>query len=93
MSSEILIRIETGVIIGMVHYMLPYAIQPMLANIRGIDLRSVMAARGLGANRREAFLKVFLPLSQPGIIASGVLVFVLTLGFFVTPAVSGAADP
>lgn len=84
-----LIRNETGVIIGMVHYMLPYAILPMLANMRGIDLRAVMAARSLGASRGQAFTRVFLPLSTPGIVASGVLVFVLTLGFFVTPAILG----
>jgi putative spermidine/putrescine transport system permease protein len=78
-----------GVVIGMVHYMLPYAILPLYANMRDIDRRCVMAARGLGASRGQAFRRVFLPLSIPGIVASAALVFVYSLGFFIIPAVLG----
>jgi putative spermidine/putrescine transport system permease protein len=78
-----------GVVIGMVHYMLPYAILPLYANMRDIDRRLVMAARGLGASRGQAFRRVFLPLSIPGIVASGALVFVYSLGFFIIPAILG----
>jgi putative spermidine/putrescine transport system permease protein len=84
-----LVRNEVGVVIGMVHYMLPYAILPLFANMQGIDARLVAAARGLGAKPFGAFLRVFLPLSLPGIIGAGVLVFVFSLGFFVTPAILG----
>ena len=73
----------------MVHYMVPFAVLPLYANMRGIDLRLVSAARGLGASPWEAFLRVFLPLSLPGIIGAGVLVFIFSLGFYVTPAILG----
>ena len=80
---------EIGVVIGMVHYMLPYAILPLFANMRDIDQRAVMAARGLGATRWQAFRRIFLPLSVPGIVASAALVLVYSLGFFVIPAILG----
>jgi len=84
-----LVRNELGVIIGMVHYMTPFAVLPLYANMRGIDPRLVAAARGLGASPLAAFARVFLPLSLPGIIGSGVLVFIFSLGFYVTPAILG----
>lgn len=85
----VLVWNEIGVVIGMVHYMMPYAILPMFANMRDIDQRAVMAARGLGATRWQAFRRIFLPLSVPGIIASAALVLVYSLGFFVIPAILG----
>jgi putative spermidine/putrescine transport system permease protein len=84
-----MMRNQLGVLIGMVHYMVPYAVLPLYAAMKGIDPRVVSAARGLGAGPFEAFWRVFLPLSMPGIVAAGVLVFILTLGFFVTPALLG----
>jgi len=80
---------ELGVTIGMVHYMLPYGILPLLANMRQINPAFTAAARGLGASPAEAFRRVFLPLSLPGIIASGILVFIFSLGFYVTPVLLG----
>lgn len=80
---------ELAVTIGMVHYMLPYAILPLYATMRGIDSRLVSAALGLGASRWRAFRSVFLPMSMPGIIGSAVLVFIFSLGFFATPAILG----
>lgn len=80
---------ETGVMIGMVHYMLPFGILPIYANMRDIDQRCIAAARGLGASRGVAFRKVFLPLSAPGVVGAGILVFIFSLGFFVTPAILG----
>lgn len=80
---------ELAVCIGMVHFMLPYAILPLYASMRGIDGRLIAAAYGLGASRLRAFLTVFLPLSAPGIVGAGVLVFIFSLGFFVTPAILG----
>ena len=84
-----LLRNELGVMIGMVHYMIPFAVLPLYANMRGIDLRLVAAARGLGASSWQAFWRVFLPLSKPGIVGAGVLVFIFSLGFYVTPAILG----
>ena len=84
-----LVRNETGVLIGMVHVMLPYAILTLYANMLGIDTGLVAAARSLGASRGQAFRMVFLPLTRPGLIGAGTLVFILSLGFFVTPALLG----
>jgi putative spermidine/putrescine transport system permease protein len=84
-----LVRNELGVMIGMVHYMIPFAVLPLYANMRTIDLRLIAAARGLGAGPWEAFLRVFLPLSLPGIVGAGILVFIFSLGFYVTPAILG----
>ncbi|MBM3600740.1 MAG: ABC transporter permease [Alphaproteobacteria bacterium] len=84
-----LVRNELGVIIGMIHYMVPFAILPLYANMRGIDQRLVAASRGLGATPIQAFLRVFLPLSLPGIVGAGVLVFIFSTGFYVTPAILG----
>lgn len=84
-----LIRNEFGVVIGMVHYMIPYAALPLFANMRGIDTRLVPAARGLGAGPVQAFVKVFLPMSLPGLISAGILTFIFSLGFYVTPALLG----
>jgi putative spermidine/putrescine transport system permease protein len=84
-----LVRNELAVIIGMVHYMLPFAVFSLYANMVGIDQRLVSAARGLGASPVGAFLRVYLPLSVPGIICAVVLVLVLSLGFYVTPAILG----
>jgi putative spermidine/putrescine transport system permease protein len=80
---------ETGVVIGMVHYMVPYAVLPLYANMQGIDPRLADASRSLGAGPLTTFLRIFLPLSLPGIAAAGVLVFIFSLGFFVTPALLG----
>jgi putative spermidine/putrescine transport system permease protein len=80
---------EFGIVVGMVHYMVPYAVLPMLASMREIDPRLLAAARGLGASRFTAFRRVFLPLSAPGLVAAGVLVFIFSLGFYITPAILG----
>ena len=79
----------TGSIIGMVHIMLPFLVLPLYASMKSIDLDLVRAAVGLGATPRRAFWTVFFPMSLPGLFAGVVLVFVLSLGFFVTPALLG----
>ena len=84
-----MVRNEFGVVLGMVHYMVPYAALPLYANMKGIDPRLVPAARGLGATPTQAFAKIYLPMSAPGLISSGILVFIFSLGFYVTPALLG----
>ncbi len=84
-----LVRNEFGVVVGMVHYLVPFAVLPLFANMRGIDPQLVAASRSLGAGPFQSFVRVFLPLSLPGIVAAGVLVFILALGFLVTPAILG----
>ena len=80
---------EFGIIVGMVHYMVPYAVLPMLASMREVEPRLLAAARGMGASRAQVFWRVFFPLSAPGLVAAGVLVFIFSLGFYITPAILG----
>ncbi|MCV3274372.1 ABC transporter permease [Roseobacter sinensis] len=80
---------ELGVLIAMIHVMLPFAILPMLANMRGISDTYVKAARGLGASEWTAFRSVYLPQTLPGVMSGVLLVFVLALGFYITPALLG----
>jgi ABC-type spermidine/putrescine transport system permease subunit I len=82
----------TGTTIGMVHIMLPFFIFPLYSAMRQIDPDMVKAARSLGASRTRAFWTVFLPLSTPGIMAGGLLSFVLCLGFYVTPQLLGGGN-
>jgi ABC-type spermidine/putrescine transport system permease subunit I len=78
-----------GVQIGMVHVLLPFMVFPLLAAMSRNDPNILRVARSLGASPRRAFLHVFLPLSRPGIAAGCVLVFLLAVGFYVTPALLG----
>ncbi|MGB7262396.1 MAG: ABC transporter permease [Albidovulum sp.] len=82
-------RNELGVLIGMVHYMVPYAVLPLLASMQTIDTRVLSASRSLGATGNQTFWRVYLPLTKPGLVASSLLVFILSLGFYVTPAILG----
>ena len=78
-----------GVTIGMVHVLLPFMVLPIYSVMKGIDVDLLKAAQNLGANRRQAFLKVYLPLSLSGLTTGCLLVFISALGFFVTPALLG----
>ena len=82
-------RNELGVLIGMVHYMIPYAVLPLLVNMQTLDQRVMSASRNLGASASQTFFRIYLPMTRPGIVASALLVFILSLGFYVTPAVLG----
>lgn len=79
----------TGTLIGMVHIMLPFLILPVYGAMRAIDRDYIKAAANLGASPRRAFWDVFFPLTMPGLIAGSLMVFILCLGFFVTPAILG----
>jgi putative spermidine/putrescine transport system permease protein len=78
-----------GVTIGMVHVLLPFMVLPIYSVMKGIDVDLLKAAQNLGANRRQAFLRVYLPLSLSGLATGCLVVFVTALGFFVTPALLG----
>ena len=78
-----------GVQVGMVHVLLPFMIFPLYGVMSRIDLSVVHVARSLGATPCRAFRHVFLPLSLPGVAAGCVLVFLLAIGFYVTPALLG----
>jgi putative spermidine/putrescine transport system permease protein/spermidine/putrescine transport system permease protein len=79
----------SGTLIGMAHIMLPFLILPLYANMRAIDKDCLKAAANLGATPTRAFWTVFFPLSIPGLLAGLLIVFVICLGFYVTPAVLG----
>jgi len=78
-----------GTLIGMVHIMLPFLVLPVLGAMRAIDRDYLKAAANLGAGPVRAFWMVFFPLSMPGLLAGSLIVFILCLGFYVTPAVLG----
>lgn len=80
---------QAGVVIGMTYVLLPYMVLTVYSVMRGIDPGFVLAAHSLGASRWQAFRRVFLPLSLPGIAGGTLLVFILSLGFFITPALMG----
>lgn len=80
---------EFAVLLGMVHYMLPYMILPLMAVMVSIPGNLTDAAENLGASPIRAFWHVFLPLSLPGIAAGCLMVFIISLGFYVTPALLG----
>ncbi len=73
----------------MVHIMLPFLILPVYGSMRAIDRDYLKAAANLGASPVHAFWQVFFPLSLPGLLAGMLIVFILCLGFYVTPAVLG----
>ena len=78
-----------GVLIGMTQIMLPYMVLPLAAVMSRIDPSIMNAARSLGASPITAFFKIYLPLTLPGLLAGGLLVFMISLGFFVIPALLG----
>lgn len=79
-----------AVLLGMTHILFPYMLLPLYSVLRGIDRRLLLAAQSLGATPQRAFWQVYLPLSVPGFVAGALLVFVLALGFFITPAILGS---
>ncbi len=79
----------TGVLIGMVHVLLPYMIFPLYAVMRRVDPGLMSAAEGLGAPGWQIFRRVYLPLTLPGVLAGVTLVYILSIGFFITPALLG----
>jgi putative spermidine/putrescine transport system permease protein len=80
---------QAGVLIGMSYILLPFMVLTLFSVMRGIDPALVRAAHSLGASRFQAFRRVFLPLSLPGVAGGALLVFILSLGFFITPALMG----
>lgn len=84
-----LIHNQTGVQIGMVHVLLPFMILPLYSVMAGIDGGLLIAARSLGAPPVQVFLRIFLPLSLPGVHAGCLLVFLSAVGYYITPALLG----
>ncbi|MEM7534155.1 MAG: ABC transporter permease [Chloroflexota bacterium] len=84
-----LFRNQFGVVTGMTHILLPFMVLPAYAVMQRIDDDLVTAAESLGAAPFRAFREVFLPLSLPGVYAGSLLVFIVALGYYITPALLG----
>jgi ABC-type spermidine/putrescine transport system permease subunit I len=85
-----LLHNRLAVLIGMVHFVLPYAIFPIYTAMGEIDRRLESAARSMGAGTASVIWHVILPLITPGIAAAALLVFIVSTGFFITPVILGA---
>jgi putative spermidine/putrescine transport system permease protein len=81
-----------GVIIAMTHVLLPFMVMPIIATMKTISPYHMRAAVSLGAHPAIAFLRVYLPQTLPGVAAGALLVFIMALGYYVTPALVGGAD-
>lgn len=79
-----------AVIVGMTYVLLPYMVLTLYSAMRGLDLRLLQAAALMGASPVRIFFRVFLPLAWHGVVAGSLLVFILAVGFFITPALMGA---
>ncbi len=83
---------QTGTIIAMTHILLPFMILPLYSVMRPINPSYVRAARSLGATSWTAFRRIYFPQTIPGIGAGALLVFILAVGYYITPALVGGAD-
>ena len=81
-----------GTIVAMTHILLPFMILPIYSVMRGISPSYVRAARSLGATPARAFYKIYLPQTVPGIGAGSILVFILAIGYYITPALVGGRN-
>lgn len=84
-----LLNTDGAVLIGMTHVLLPFAILPIYTALSRIDPAYIRASAILGARPMTTFRRVTLPLSLPGTLAAAILVFILSLGFYITPAILG----
>lgn len=82
----------TGTIIAMTHILLPFMVLPMYSVMKTISPSYMRAARSLGANPLTAFVRVYMPQTVPGIGAGSILVFILAIGYYITPALVGGQD-
>ena len=87
-----LIYNRTGVLLAMTHVLLPFMILPLYTVLKGIPPQYMRAATSLGAPPATAFVRVFLPLAAPGVAAGSLMVFILALGYYITPALVGGGS-
>jgi putative spermidine/putrescine transport system permease protein len=83
---------RTGVIISMTHILLPFMILPLYSVMKSVPPTYVRAAISLGSAPLAAFARVYIPQTLPGVGAGGLLVFILSIGYYITPALLGGAD-
>ena len=87
-----LIYNRTGVLVAMTHVLLPFMILPLYTVLKDIPPQYMRAATSLGAPPATAFVRVFLPLAAPGVAAGSLMVFILALGYYITPALVGGGS-
>ena len=87
-----MINNQTGTIVAMTHVLLPFMILPLYSVMKTIPPSYARAARSLGATSWTTFRRVYLPQTLPGIAAGSLLVFILAVGYYITPALVGGAD-
>ncbi len=87
-----LIRTPLGVSIGMMSLLLPYMVLPLYAVMARIDPEYITAASSLGASPLRAFVRIFLPMSLPGVLAGALIVFVSALGYYIVPSILGSGN-
>ena len=83
---------ELGVVIGTTSMMLPYTVLLLYGVMRGVDRRLLAAASSMGAGRVTIFRRIYLPLVSPGLASAGLLSFILSLGYYITPALMGGPN-
>lgn len=91
-EGVVLLGTLPGVTIAMIQVMLPFAVLPLYTSLSAIDYRLMDAANSCGATWAHAFRTIYLPLSRPGIVSALSLIMILSLGFYVTPAILGSAQ-
>lgn len=91
-SKDTMLYNQMAVIIGMVHILLPYMILPLYTVMATIPRNILNSSLSLGASNFSTFVKVFFPLSVPGILAGSLLVFIQSIGFYITPALIGGRE-
>ncbi|MFO1326779.1 MAG: ABC transporter permease [Rubrivivax sp.] len=88
----VLIYNRTGVLVAMTHVLLPFMILPLYSVLKGIPPHYLRAAASLGAPPATAFVRVYLPMAAPGVAAGSLMVFILALGYYITPALVGGGS-
>jgi len=83
---------DLGVTIGTLNVLLPFMIIPLYTSMLKMDVRLLDAAASLGADPVRTFIRVYFPLTLPSLLSCAILVFILTLGFFITPAILGGGN-
>ncbi|MEQ8815137.1 MAG: ABC transporter permease [Thalassobaculum sp.] len=82
----------TGTVIAMTHILMPFMVLPLYSVMKTISPSYLRAARSLGANPVVAFVRVYMPQTVPGVGAGSILVFILAIGYYITPALVGGQD-
>lgn len=87
-----LLYTEFSTVIAMTHILLPFMILPLYSVMKSIDPSFMRAAQSMGAKSFAAFFRIYLPLTLPGISAGALLVFIISVGYYITPALVGGTD-